>query len=59
MHHHRLIELRGKISLIRRAQVSTPLEFLFKRALGMTFLQISYRLVVTDPRKRGFNLFQL
>ena len=59
MHHHRLVELRRKISFVGRAEIAAPLELRFQRALGVAFLQILHRIVVADARKWRLNLFQL
>src|SRR5438552_3114862 len=59
MHHDRPVELRGKISLVRRAQVATPLELVIERALRVPLLQPLYRFVISDARKRRLHIFQL
>src|ERR1700691_3085670 len=38
MHHDRAIVERGKISLVWRAQIAAPLEFVFQLALRVAFL---------------------
>ena len=59
MHHDRPVELRGKISLVGRAQVATPLELVIERALRVPLLQPLYRFVISDAGKRRLHIFQL
>ena len=59
VHHHRPVELRRDISLVRRAEIAAPLELVLQRALGVAFLQHLHRFVVGDARKRRVDLFQL
>src|SRR5215472_642724 len=58
VHHHRLVELRRNVSLIRRTQVSSPPEVVFESAFGVGVLQHPHGVVVRDAGKRRFDLFQ-
>src|SRR4051812_39453055 len=46
MDHHWLFELRRDVSLIRRAEIATPLEVVLKLAFGVTFLQHLHSIVI-------------
>ena len=59
MDHDGLVELTGKIGLVRRAQVAAPFKFIFRGTLLESFMQHLYRLVVMHARKRRHNGFQL
>ncbi len=59
MHHHRLVELRGDVSFVGRAEVSAPFKIVFERTFGVGVLQHLDGLVVGDARERGLDLFQL
>src|SRR3984893_2967373 len=50
---------RREIGFVRRAQVSTPLEFVFEFALSMAFLQFADGFVVGDARKGRINFLEL
>src|SRR5947209_19176484 len=51
MDHHRLFELRRDVSLVGRAEVAAPFKPIFERALGVTFLQHLYGLVIAETRE--------
>ena len=57
MHHDRLVELRGKIGFVGRAEIAAPFELVFQRAFGVAFLQHLDGVVVGDARERRLQSF--
>src|SRR5689334_6077917 len=59
MHHHRSIELVRKISFIRSAEITAPLESLLKLAFCVSLLKHLDCVIVLKPWKRGHDPFEL
>ena len=58
MDHDRLLKLRRDVSLVRRAEISAPLELRFHLPLGVPLLQHFDSFVIRDAGKRRLDVGQ-
>src|SRR5437588_6971292 len=58
MNHDGLLKLARNVSLIRRAEISAPLETSFNLTAFMSFMQQTYSIVVVQARERRCDGFE-